>query len=185
MVRTYSIAAGTSLVVVLLTLACPAQAGRGTITGRESQGWESGYYNVIVGEVHNVRHEPGEPAERHLVDLVPLATLGGTFDCSLYPKLPVIVYFGGMMNSIAEAPRDGATVIVVMQFLPGDEHHPKPGGFIFSDICTFMPDKCALAVIKGLDDPRVAEALKRLQDARANPKPDPNSKPPAHGGKRK
>lgn len=44
---------------------------------------------------------------------------------------------------------------------------------IVADICTFMPEKRALVVIDGLGDPRVLETLKKVQEARANPTPDP------------
>lgn len=176
-IRTISIIRFVVPSISLLLLAPQVWAGRGTITGKEAVGWDTGYYNVVIGTIHDVQREPNQPPERHQARLVPRATIAGTFDCSLHPKLPVTFYIGDLTSSIAALPPEGATVIVLMQFLPADEDRQEVSGFIFSDICTCMPDKSGLVVIKSLDDPRVVDTLKRLQDARARPDPNPNVKP--------
>lgn len=173
----------------LLALTCHARAGLGTITGKEAEGWDSGYYNVVVGTIHDVQKEQDQPPERHRALLVPRATLGGTFDCSLHPKLPVTFYIGAATSSVTRIPPEGASVLVLIQFLPG-ENGQTAAGFIFSDICTFMPDKSAMVVINGMDDPRLVDTLKRLQDARAHRAPSPYRKPtdkpaPGDAGKKR
>ncbi len=58
-----------------------------------------------------------------------------------------------------------------------DPEYPEDRHWIVSDICTFMPGQSALVVISGLEDPKVAATLKKIQGARANPDPSPYGKP--------
>jgi hypothetical protein len=163
---------------VALLLACDAFAAQGRITGSERTGWETGYYNVVVAAIADVKRDTDQAGEsrRYRATIVPKATLGGAFDSSLYPALPVVFYVGKAVGAIEEAPPDGALVLVVLQ-LDREEAAGKPFAFIFSDICKFMPGEAAMVVINSLDDPRVVDTLKRLQDARAHPDPKPNVRP--------
>jgi hypothetical protein len=164
--------------IVLLILSSNAFGAQGTITGKEWAGWDTGSYNVVVGVIHKINKEkgPGADANRYRAEFLPKATIGGTLDPSLYPTLPAVFYVGKAVGAIAELPREGALVLAVLQ-LEREDRHAKASALIFSDICTFMPGEAAMVVLKGLDDPRVTETLKKLQDARAHPDPDPNRKP--------
>jgi hypothetical protein len=160
--------------VVLSLLSYNAFGGQGTITGKERGNWDTGYYNVIIAVIRDVQKDHDENPNRYRALCVPKAALAGSLDPSLYPALPVVFYVGKTVGSIEDLPRDGALVIAVLQLERTPDAKDKASAFIFSDICTFMPGESAMVVIKGLDDPRVAETLKKLQDARANPDPDPN-----------
>jgi hypothetical protein len=115
-----------------------------------------------------------------------MASIAGTFDASEHPRFRVPLYTGSMTSSISIEPRVGNVILVVL--LLGDRDT------IASDFCTFMPDRdevinvngvkvfqtaraSALVEIKGLGDPRVLETLKRIQEARAHPDPDPYGSP--------
>jgi hypothetical protein len=150
-----------------------ADAGLGTITGREIKGWREGYYNVVIARIYDVKKDGGIHPDLYLASIKPQATLAGTFDSSLYPVLPVQFYVADTHSSIKKIPAEGALVIVVLKFLPPDDQDEHAAGFIFSDTCTFMPDQAAIVAIRGLDDPRVSETLNKLQEARANPSIDP------------
>ena len=88
-------------------------------------------------------------------------------------------------SSIPGAPSGEVTVIavVVLGRFQGDEE--KPSDWIDPLGWAFMPNSESLVVIKGLDDPRVQETLKKIQDARAHPDPDPNAQPATRPAERK
>ena len=44
-------------------------------------------------------------------------------------------------------------------------------------VVAFMPGNSALVAVKGMDDPKIIETLKKLQDARAHPDRNPYGKP--------
>jgi hypothetical protein len=169
-----------AVIVLLLALANVATAGLGTTTGKEPGRWTDDQYNVVVGVITNVQRVRGEGYQPYQATISPRATLGGTLDPSLHSSLPVRFYVSELTSSINRPPPEGATVMAVVQFLPKEAPGQQDAGFIVSDLCTFMPDRSALVVIKGLDDPRVAETLKKLQDARAHPNADPNAPKPAN-----
>jgi len=160
--------------VLLAMTASRSFGGLGTLTGKEARLWTDGHVSVIIATVADVAKGQGEGYQPHNVRLIPKGTLAGTFDSSLHPSLNVRVYVSDLTSSVNVAPRSGTTVLAVIETdaLQGEE--TRPSNWIRSDICTFMPDKSALVIIKSMDDPRVAETLKRLQDARAHPNPDPN-----------
>jgi hypothetical protein len=155
-----------------------ARGGLGTTTGKEPSRFTKDGYSVIVGIIRDIKEIKGSPS-RYQATLVPEAMLAGNFDPSLHPTLLVSFDVGLGGSSIREPPADGATVltVVVVNMLNGDD--TVPSNFIIDDIFTFMPDQSGLVPIKGLDDPRVAETLKKIQDARAHPDPDPNAPKPA------
>jgi hypothetical protein len=166
-------------ILLLLLWSRSALGAQGTITGKEAEGWDTGAFNVVVGTLDEVQRDGPKELNRYSGTFLPSATLGGTFDPSLHPKLPVRFYVGKANSSIEAPPPARAVVIavIVTGMLHADE--AQPSNWIRSDICTFMPNQSALVVIKGLDDPRTFETLKKLQDARAHPNPDPYAKPPA------
>jgi hypothetical protein len=156
-------------------------AAQGTVTGKEPEGWDTGAFNVVLGTLIDVQKDGPAELNRYRATLVPLATLAGAFDPSLHPKVPVRFYVGRASSSIEQPPPSGATVIavIVVGTLQADE--TEPSNWIRSDICAFMPGESAMVVVKGLGDARVAETLKKLQEARAHPNPDPNRQPAKSG----
>ena len=145
-----------------------------TTTGREPGLWTDGNYCVVVGTIHEIRRNTAD--NRVQASLVPKATLAGSFDPSLHPQVRVD-FRTGTTSSIRHVPAKGATVLAVIRWGMAVEEgsHTRKANWIVSDLCTFMPDRSALVVITGLDDPRVAQTLERIREARANPEPDPNA----------
>jgi hypothetical protein len=156
-------------------------AGHGTITGREAEGWNNGEYTLILGVIQDVQKERVAGEDRCTATMAPRATLGGVFDASAHPILPVQFYVGRPTSSIAQPPEQGAVVLAVVQLVRAKEKSESDRGLVYSHTCTFMPGEAALVVLRGLDDPRIEETLKKLQDARAHPNPDPYGRPNANG----
>ena len=130
--------------------------------------------SVIVAKVDKLWKvaSPDSDIKNHAI-LSPLATLAGTFDPSLHSSLPVEFYSDGVTSSIKDPPKQGATVLAVIRYQVLIHGDPDPRNLIVSEVCRFMPGNSALVVIKGMDDTRVNETLRKLQEARANPSPDP------------
>lgn len=156
-----------TILLLLMTCAPISWAALGTTTGKDPKQWQAGELNVIVATVRDVHKDEGDVPNRYQATLIPLATLAGRFDASLQPALPVRFYVGLASSSIADPPPRRATVIAVVAVGLTNGSETKPSNWILSDICTFMPGESALLVIKGLADPRIAETLKKIQDARA------------------
>jgi hypothetical protein len=96
--------------------------------------------------------------------LAPLATLAGSFDPSLNPRLQLPFWANQSGTMITVVPKSGDTVIAVIRPWNGKDH-------ITRHACPFMPDKngASLVVIKDLADPKVLEVLKKIQAARTKP----------------
>jgi hypothetical protein len=164
------------ILVATLAIAHRSSGGVGTLTGREPRIWNEGNISVIAATVAEVTKGEGEGHQPYRATLVPLATLAGSFDPSLRPALRVRFYVSSLTSSVENAPPNGATVLAVIETsaIHGDE--TTASDWVRSDVCRFMPDGSALVVLKDLNDPRLGETLKRLQDARAHPDADPHRK---------
>jgi hypothetical protein len=165
----------TSLLVALLSFAGSSLAGIGTITGREAQGWQTGYYNVIVARIGEIRAVQGHAGQYRAV-LQPLASIAGRADPSEQPRIEVRFEAGDRgvaVTSISTTPPENSIVLAVVHLnvLYADE--AVRSNWIAADFCKFMPGDAGMVVIKGLDDPRVLEPLRKIQDARAHPNPSP------------
>jgi hypothetical protein len=152
---------GRMLFLLLLLGGSPAssRAGIGFFTGGERGLWDQDRYSVVVGKISDIRLAPGVKFGGYFATLRPTASLCGNLDPSLYPSLTVGFESGVQETSIQQTPTDGATVIAVVV-----QEENRAG--IISDYCKFMPGASSLVIIRGLDDPKVAETLKRLQAAR-------------------
>lgn len=173
----------TFTVCLSMFFAGPATAGLGTTTGREWKLWTLGHYGVILAKVVSVEPVPAQPREHRAV-LEPLATVAGSFDPSERQARTFRVFISQWGTTITTAPPKGAIIMAVVRtgVLAYDERIPSD--WIVPDICKFMPEDKALVVIKGLDDPRVLETLRKIQDARAHPNPSPYpTTRPASGAK--
>jgi hypothetical protein len=162
-----------AIIATMLVTGSTAVAGHGTITGRETEGWDDGVYVVLIGVIQDVQKEQTTGEDVHFATFVPHATIAGAFDPSTHPILPVKFVVGRPTSSIAQAPEEGAVVLAVVQLIRAKKTGTSDTGIIYSHTCTFMPGEAALVVLKGFDDPRIDEILKRLQHARAHPDPDP------------
>jgi hypothetical protein len=156
--RSYRIA----IIVILTAAFCiyDCRAALPTTTGSERKLWDEGGYAVIVAKVEEILELGQEDRLKnhatHTAALVPLATIAGTLDPSTHRKLLVTLNIGSFTTSVDHAPPRGAWVLAVIE----------PGPMVAADICTFMPDNAGLVVIDGPADKRVAETLKRIQEAR-------------------
>lgn len=148
-------------------------AGLGIITGDEWGVWEKDGLAVVVAAFKEVTEikvnaDPDNWSDgTHRCVIVPQATLAGTFDASLHPELDVPIWVLATGSTIHEPPIPGTqAIIVIIPYLDGYAIEAK--------ICTFMPgDHAAVAMVKGLDDPRVAATLERIREARKHRKPSP------------
>jgi hypothetical protein len=168
---------------VILVGACPTLfGGQGMITGAKWSTWDKDNISVVIGRLSDPRQIPGIEQGLYEAKLAPTATLAGRFDPSLHPQLKVRFYAGVSGTSIDEVPPKVATVLAVIgaQILVHDEL--VPSDWIESSLCMFMPEPNfpALLVIRGFDDPRVAETLKKIQAARANSTTQPSDRPATH-----
>jgi hypothetical protein len=118
-----------------------------------------------------------EGEDRCTATMVPRSTLAGAFDPSTHPVLPVQFYVYGPTSSIRRPPEEGAIVMAVCQLVRAKERGESDRAKVYSHVCAFMPDEAALVVLTGFDDARIAQTLKKLQDARAHPDPNPYGKP--------
>jgi hypothetical protein len=147
-------------------------------TGSERKLWEEGEYAVVVARVEQIvelsREELLKNHATHSAVLAPMATIAGRLDPSVHRELSVNLNIGPHVSSVSHAPPHGACVLAVI----------AQESIVVADICTFMPDNSALVVIDGPGDKRVAETLKRIQEARAHPDPDPNENPATRPAKK-
>jgi hypothetical protein len=159
-----------SLLVVLCTL--PVRGGVGTTTGREWGRWTEDQYSVIVAKIREVARTGEDPCMYRAV-FEPLATLAGRFDPSAQSAWEVRFY-AGADTSNRKPPQSGATVIAVIQPVPLDDgrNHPQRL-FVVSDYCGFIPGESSILEVDGLADPRIAEVVKKIREARARPDPNP------------
>jgi len=81
-------------------------------------------------------------------------------------------------SSIAQPPEENAIVLAVVRLIRSKKKGESDTAVIYSHTCTFMPGETSLAVLNGFDDPKIAQTLTKLQDARAHPDPDPYGQPP-------
>ena len=137
----------------------PILAGWGNFTGDEEGLWDQDGCSVVVGKIRNMHNGSAKGPAFYTATLQPEALLCGCLDPSLHPSLPVAFMAQALNTSIDQVPADGSTVLAVVSMRDG-----RVG--IVSDSCRFMPGDSSLVSVTGLDDPKVAETLKRLQAAR-------------------
>jgi hypothetical protein len=145
--------------VLLLLLMCGVSGGGiDTITGDERGLWTEGHISVIVARVTAMEEFFGRDAPAsYRATLEPIALIAGSFDPSEHPT-PRASFVAGPAAAmvIHDPPPKGALVLVVL----------RDADWIYSDTCLFMPDRVPITILTGLDDKRIAQTLKRIQDAR-------------------
>ena len=151
-----------------------AQAALGTFDAANLGMWKEGGASVIIATVQDVKELNGLFSEgTHTAVLMPHATIAGGFDPGLHPTLNVHFWVGSFGTSIWKAPSKGELIMAVIQ--SPDELGGHKGYIIESAICPFMPfedDRLhpigspSVTVITGLNDPKVTQALWRIQVAR-------------------
>ena len=168
--------ARAAVLFVLLTACGLCVAGVGSFDGAADENWgdKPGTHSLIVAEV--LRVEPGGlAAGEHRATFRPIATLSGGFDSGrqVTVDLRMSTSQAPGTTSIKQAPAKGALVMAVL-FHTGDER----SWVVSSGGATFMPTRAsAVEVITGLDDPKVRETVRRVQEARsAKRKADPAGK---------
>lgn len=156
--------------VGIIIIASSLFAALGTINGKEKEGWESGTYSIVVATIHDIKK--GEGVGVYKASINPEATLAGVLDPSVNPTIRVSFYVDppttqGVTTYVRNIPPAGATVLAVLEYLPINDQTEERAYRVTPNICTFMPEESGMVIIKGLDDPKVAETLKRIQKARA------------------
>jgi hypothetical protein len=132
--------------------------GPGNLDGEGDEYWDAKHYSVIVAEVSAVERMPDSSWR---ATLRPTSTIAGRFDTSEHADLS-ISSFGHSLESRFVIPKAGDTVlaIIILSKAAGK------GWVVPFTYATFMPGAAPLCVIKGPGDPRVAETLKKIQEAR-------------------
>jgi hypothetical protein len=167
--------------LALCLIPSATRAGLGRIDAGTTGVFTKDRCSVIVAKVERAWQQQSPAGDRQdKAILRPLATIAGTFDPSIHPSLAVEFYSGGGTTSIRRSPHDGDTVLAVVRVQVLVQDDPVARNIVVSEVCTFMPERSALVVIKGLDDPAVTQTLTRIQEARtaaAKPKPAEQSDP--------
>jgi hypothetical protein len=161
-------------------------AGWMTTNGKEKEDWEGGYYSIIIARIQGIKKT--EEIGVYKAVIIPKATVAGVLDPSVHPTIPVtfevhLPELPGGITSIRQVPPEGATVLAVLEYLPINDHDEARVYRITPNICTFMPAQSGMVVIKGLDDPKVSETLKKIQRARAEAQAEQGKKDGATPGK--
>jgi hypothetical protein len=153
---------------------CGNACGLGTFFGRDESDWAEGKVAVVLALVQETG--PSANGYEYEATFLPRSTVAGNFDCGLHPRLRMRFFAsetGG--TSIKSPPRDGDLVMAVI----GTKG--EGGGYdVYAEYCAFMPGDEAMLPVRGIDDRRVAETLKRIQDLRLKPKPaagEPTTRP--------
>jgi hypothetical protein len=169
------------LILFIVALTCRlTEGGGGSHSGREPRIWEN--TSVIVGTLKDIKKLKAPGDYLYSATLVPKATLAGALDTSLNPTLHVRFFASVLNASITGVPAEGDTIIAVIHIGLIQRDEIEPSDWISGLGWEFMPDSQALVVIKGLDDPRVEQTLKKIQEVRAHTDPDPEAPKP---GKKK
>ena len=158
-------------VVFVLASSVSLFAGQGTTSAGNPDTWKKRKLSVIVATIKDVKSADGDPSQPYRATLTPLATIAGGFDPSASPTLAVRFFAAKSGSAIDEVPKDGATVLVVIERDVTYADEQEPSVWIDSNKCPFMPGSAGLVTIDGLDDKRVPETLKRIRDARAGAVP--------------
>jgi hypothetical protein len=167
------------LILIFVASSCQlTEGGGGSHSGREPRIWEN--TSVIVGTFKDIKKLKAPGDDLYSATLVPKATLAGAFDPSLNPMLHVRFFASVLNASISRVPSEGDTIIAVIHIGLIQRDEVEPSDWISGLGWEFMPDSQALVVIKRLDDPKVGETLKKIQEARAHPDPDPDAPRPGN-----
>ena len=119
------------------------------------------------------------------IRLRPLAVLPGNFDPAFTGKIDAGVWIGDLAGVIAEAPKNGTNVIVVLQHavLNRKDVYSIPNGAaaFFPQIerqDTIPPTKVrpCLVVVTGFDDPKVTETIENLRKLRGKQREETEQK---------
>jgi hypothetical protein len=165
-----------------LVTAASALAGTEVVSGAEPGFWTLDRFNLVIGVIRDVKKfkDPQSPSnDRYSATLTLKASLAGQLDPSLIATLDVMFYAEHYGSSIKTVPTEGMVVMALVRLRPSATKDAGPKDMISSAFASFMPGECSLVEIKSLDDPRVDETLKKIQNARAHPDPDPNAPKPA------
>ena len=92
-------------------------------------------------------------------DLIPLATLAGSFDSSSEIDVTARLWVGGVGSAIRNDPPVNAIVIAVIR-------QDYLGYQISPEICLFMPEQKGLVVIEGFGDPKVLQTIEKIRAVR-------------------
>lgn len=171
------------LIGLILSLVAAASTFAGTevVSGAEPGLWTADRFNLVIGVVRDVKKfkDPQSPSDdRYSATLTLKASLAGQLDPSLVATLDVMFYAEHYGSSIKTVPTEGTVVMALVRLRPSTTEDAGPKDLISSAFASFMPGESSLVAIKGLDDPRVDETLKKVRNARAHPDPDPNAPKP-------
>jgi hypothetical protein len=131
--------------------------------GSEAKLWDD--HSVILAEVASSLESdlPGATFSRRRRATIALdikATIAGGLDAALESHVPVRVAFGDSSTPIRALPKAKSQVVVVLRRMSDGRLS------VSEDYFGFMPEKSPIAVVNGLDDPKVQEIVSRLRQLR-------------------
>lgn len=155
-----------TLLALTTSLICSvprAGAGQSFLRGDEENAFK--HVSVILAVMEDVRVDTSGPGNFQTT-LIPHATVAGSFDCSLHPKLKVSFNAGTITSSVRRAPSHGSTVLAVISTLNPIAIGANGETEIISDSCEFMPKGSALVEVVSMEDPVIDRVLEKIQAAR-------------------
>jgi hypothetical protein len=151
----------TRIITILLFAICPRVSAAGTpLTTGETAYWTSD--SVVYAEVVSVT-----TVRSNLVRLTldVKATLAGSWEAAANPSLQSDVDIGLRDSSVEYAPSVKDRVVVLVRKVPGFPYR------IPNDVVAYMPNYCAIVVVKSFDGPTVAKIVSRLRELRSDKPP--------------
>jgi hypothetical protein len=133
---------------------------RAPIAGNEPGLWDD--HSLVYGNVTSI-YEPGLDRARQRPAKVQFdvkATLVGKFDPALEPNITCAIDYSPANSAIKSLPQPNSRIVAVLHRADGGRFH------ITNETFLFMPNKSALAVVSGLDDPKVEEVTSHLRALR-------------------
>lgn len=146
-------------IVVLLGSFAPLYAGQIAESGEGSGYWKT--HSVIYAKVTHVKTVTHDAylSGTHRLEVQPLATLAGHFDCARMPKLELGVWVDCRVSSCRTVTRKDAYIVVVIR--------ERDGYFVPSSHLKFMPEGSGLIEVEGFTDPQVGIIRDNLQRVRS------------------
>ena len=153
-----------AIILVMFCTACPSTAGVGLFDGKSEENWVRARYSVIVAKIESIDPVDPESVGELKLTFLPQATIGGAFDCGAESKIVADCWYatGGNSAIFGERPQKGTLVLALICMYESEDFYRVP-----NSNCPLLPNGQPLCVVKGMDDPVIAETLARVQKARA------------------
>ena len=152
---TKTLTAGSFAILLLAFQAREGFAGLETLTGVGADFWKE--FSVVYAEVASVKDLGSARAS---VTLRVRASLTGFYDAAERPVVETQLSYNPFASAIPKPPKPNDRVVAVLY------RRSEGRIFIAAAQLLFMPDYAGLVVVKGFDDPKVGDIIRRVQEVR-------------------